>query len=177
MVFGPAGSIISPEGSISINKTYCYCQDALPRMFFLGCWWYNDMGKWPDDISDDRKKLFINHLLGSKPNMFGCQKYCVRQLPAFAFTRSKHVRRQREAYGYNQNTSHQHLPGWAEKEGTSSCGRGKPLETNQLLCRAGWGAEMSSSPPERDHHLTSRKRPDSAQFCRHLHQAVQRLRA
>lgn len=38
-----------------------------------------------DGISNNK-----NFLLGSKINRFGCQKCCIRQLPVFTFTHSKH---------------------------------------------------------------------------------------
>lgn len=150
VLFGPAGSFISPAGSKSINKRPCYCQDAPPRRAFLGCRWYHDMEcNLMTSATTEKRCLLIT--FWAPKHRFGCQKSCIRQLPALAFTHSKDARRQRGACGHNWETSHQHLPGWAEKEGASSYGIGKPLETNQLPWRAGWGAGTSHSPPDRDH--------------------------
>lgn len=161
----PWTMIISAEGSMSVDKTPCSCQGALPN------WWrYNDLAIWLLMTSPiTGKKWFTNHLWGSKTNSFGCHRHCIRQLPAFALTGSECVRRQRDAYGYNQGTSYQHLQAGRRRKGAARGGMEKPLETNWLLCSRGHGAETSSSPP----HF--QKESDSAQFCRCLHQAVQRL--
>lgn len=98
VLFGPTGSFISPAGSKSINKRPCYCQDAPPRRAFLGCWWYHDM-KYNLMTSATTEKRCLLITFWAPKHRFGCQKSCIRQLPALAFTHSKDARRQREACG------------------------------------------------------------------------------
>lgn len=144
----PWTMLISPEGSVSMNKTPPYCRGALPRMLFLGCWWYNDLAIWLLMASPMTEK---NSLLTT----FWAPKQTALAAINTALDSYQPLHSQASSMEEGRGVLMGMIPappGWVEKEGTSSWGNGEAsgdkLATVQRRTRS-WDVLCTTSLPER----------------------------